>query len=111
MSCGFTVQRGETLSLALDDLDGIAGTVTGIVSTLRAWQFNGPVGDDLATLAVTTRAAADGNPGGWTVTLSATQCAALEPGVYAVDARLTIGSGVIKKGPIVFTLVEAVTRP
>lgn len=90
---------GETLSLALDALSGDPGEVSAIAAWIAPAEQRGGVAsvreDAVRTaLDVTTRAASGDVPAGWTLTLSAAASAALLPGLYGIDARLTVGGGV-----------------
>ena len=87
---------GEDVAIALDAVDGNAATVTAIGAAMKPALVgdNRLMLDDAATaiaLAVTPQAA----PGaGWTITLPAAQSVLFEPGLYGIDARLTVAGGV-----------------
>lgn len=87
---------GEDAALAFDAIDIDVSTVTilavGMVQVLRnGGVYAIPEGRTPMPLTVTTRAADDTNPGGWTFALAASDTALLTPGVYAVDAKFSLG--------------------
>ena len=90
---------GEDVLVALDAVSGDPLTV----DSLAAWitpgepRSGGPIvreGAARTELAVSSREAAGDVPAGWTLTLTAAQSAELGPGLYGIDARLAIGSGI-----------------
>ena len=109
----FTFQRGETLLLALDAVDGDTALVSSISAAIKAV----PVGRTMApanasvvaTFAITPRAANGEIPAGWTLSLSAVQSAVLSPGAYVADARLTVAGGVVITDPVAIRLRETVS--
>jgi hypothetical protein len=109
----FTFQRGETILLALDALEGDPGQVTSINAAMKAVPAgrtmapaSAPV---VANFTIASRVATSVNPAGWTLSLSAAQSAALVPGAYVADARLTAAGGVIITEPVAIRLREAVS--
>lgn len=103
----YTFQRGETLSLALDIVEGVFASVTAISAAMKMLAAGRTV-PDAATPAIALSVAPNGTTG-WTATLAAAQSAALAPGNYAVDARLTVGSGTIITTPAAVRVVEGVS--
>ena len=88
---------GEDISLALDATAGDVGQVTAIGVAMKPALVadNRLVLDDEAQ-AVALATAPQTAPGiGWTIALSGAQSAQLVPGLYGIDARLSVGSGVI----------------
>lgn len=87
---------GEDIAIALDATSGNTATVTAITAQMKPATLSATrlTLDDAA--AATTLAVAAQSPAsaGWTISLPAAQSAALTPGIYGIDARLTIGSGV-----------------
>ena len=102
-----TFHRGETLSLALDAVTGDPASVTAITAALKPLAA-GRTSVDATAPATALSVAANGTTG-WTLTLSATACAALVPGSYVADARLTVGTGVVITDPVAIRIVEGVT--
>ncbi len=109
----FSFQRGETILLALDALEGDPGQVTTISAHIKAVPAgrtmapaSAPI---LADFAIANRVATSTDPAGWTLSLSAAQSAALAPGAYVADARLTLAGGVIITEPVAIRLREAVS--
>ena len=87
---------GEDIAIALDALAGDPATVTAISAAMKPALVgdNRLMLDDDATATVLT-AIPQADPGaGWTIALPAAQSALLEPGLYGIDARLTIAGGV-----------------
>ncbi len=87
---------GEDIAIALDALAGDPATVTAISAAMKPALVgdNRLILDDDATATVLT-AIPQADPGaGWTIALPAAQSALLEPGLYGIDARLTIAGGV-----------------
>ena len=85
---------GEDLAVALDAAAGDTATVTSVTASMKPAKAaaNRLVLDDAAAaipLTVASRAEA-----GWTLALSAAASAALEPGIYGIDARLAFPGGV-----------------
>ena len=109
----FTFQRGETLLLALDAVDGDPALVSSISAHIKAVPAgrtmapaSAPV---VATFAITPRVANGEIPAGWTLSLSAAQSSDMTPGAYVADARLTVAGGVIITEPVAIRLREAVS--
>ena len=109
----FTYQRGETISLALDAVEGDPAGVGGVTAKLKAvppGRTSLPAGAPVAaTFSVATRAATPDFPAGWTLTISAPLSAALAAGSYLADARLEVGTGVVITDQIAIRLREPVT--
>lgn len=91
-----TFRIGEDISVALDASSGNAATVTAISAAMKPALVtaNQLVLDDSAAGTAMSVAPQSPATAGWTISLSNAQSAALEPGVYGLDARLIIGSGV-----------------
>lgn len=108
----YTFQRGETVSIALDAVQGDPLTVSSITAAMKPIAAGrssiDPAAPVTASFAVSARVAAGGNPAGWTLTLNAAASAALAAGTYAADARLTIGSGVVITDPVMIRMTNAV---
>jgi hypothetical protein len=85
---------GEDVSVALDALTGDPATVTAISAAMKPAKVtaNRIVLDDSAT-AISMQVTAQGVEG-WLATLSHTVTTGLAPGIYGIDARLTIGGAV-----------------
>ena len=87
---------GEDIALALDAIAGDAAQVSAISFAMKPAQ----VADNRLTLddeapAITLSAAPQSVAGaGWTIALAGAQSASLAPGLYGIDARLTIAGGV-----------------
>lgn len=87
---------GEDLAIALDATAGDPATVTAISAKMKPALVSTSrlALDDAATAIVLAVAPQVPASAGWTITLPAAQTAALAAGVYGIDARLTIGSGI-----------------
>lgn len=87
---------GEDIAIALDAVEGDPATVTAISAAMK----RALVGDNRLMLeddatAIVLTANPQATPGsGWTIALSASQSALLEPGLYGIDARLSVAGGV-----------------
>lgn len=95
---------GEDVILALDAVSGDPSTVAAIAAAIKP-AFVGDnrlaLRDEADALAMAVAPQAD-PADGWTLSLSAAQSAALAPGLYGIDARLTIGGGVEITEPTAF---------
>lgn len=109
----FTYQRGETISLALDAVEGDPLTVGAVTAQLKAvapGRTSIPAGAPIAaSFSVSTRAATTEFPAGWTLTIPSAASAALSAGSYLADARLEVGTGVVITDQIAIRLREPVT--
>ena len=109
----YTFQRGETVSIALDAVQGDPATVTSVTAALKPVAAGRTLVDPGATVAATfsvsNRAAAGNIPAGWTLTLSAAISAGLAAGTYLADARLVVAGGVTITEPVAIRMIDAVT--
>ena len=109
----FMFQRGETVSLALDAVQGdtaIVSTITAALKPIAAGRtMADPTAPVAATFAVSSRAAAGEIPAGWTLTLTAAVSSALSAGTYLADAKLVVAGGVTITEPVAIRLIDAVT--
>jgi hypothetical protein len=109
----FEFARGETISLALDAVEGDPASVSAVAARLKPVGAGGTVvaagAAVAASFAVTSRAAAGDDPAGWTLTIGAAESQALKPGLYRADARIEIGSGVVITDAISLRIVEPVS--
>lgn len=89
-----TFRIGEDLAVALDAIAGDTGQVTAIAAKMKPAKVvaNRLVLDDAA--AGIAMAVATQGPAGWTVSLPASATAALAPGIYGIDARLSLSGAV-----------------
>jgi hypothetical protein len=85
---------GEDVAVALDALTGDPATVTAITAQMKPAKViaNRIVLDDSAT-ALAMQVIPQGNAG-WVISLDHVSTANLAPGIYGIDARLTIGDAV-----------------
>jgi hypothetical protein len=109
----YLFQRGETIGIALDAIEGDVATVSAISAVMKlvppgrnTVPADTPVA---ATFSVTPRAAAGGIAAGWNLIVSDSASAGLAPGTYHADARLTVGGGVIVTDPITIQIKQSVT--
>jgi hypothetical protein len=109
----YLFQSGETISLALDALDGDPLTVSAISAQLKAvppGRTIVPSGAPVAaTFVVLPRAASGDVPAGWNLIISAATSATLVPGLYFADARMEISGSVVITEQIALKLREPVT--
>lgn len=108
-----TFARGETIKVELDATSGDESAVTEVTMKLRKlltgqWTLESTA-TVAATATVTDRAAAGGNPAGWTGTIAAAVSAALTAGQYQFDARLEIGAIVETTDPLYIVITEPAT--
>lgn len=87
---------GEDIAIALDATAGSTAGVSAISASMKPATIgtNRFVLDDSAAAQSLTIAPQSPASAGWTVTLPAAQSALLAPGIYGIDARIVIGSGV-----------------
>ena len=88
---------GEDIVIALDAIAGNSAAVAAISVAMKPARVgdNRLMLDDAATASGLT-ATPQAVPGaGWTIALAGAQTALLEPGLYGIDARLTIAGGVV----------------
>lgn len=91
----YTFTRGETVSLALENMDGAVVTAISAGLKRRSSAYGAPAGPVVAYMAEEARESlGEGFAGGWLLSLTPEQSLALTPGYYALDARLTIGGSV-----------------
>ncbi len=109
----YTFQRGETVSLALDAVQGDPLTVTSVTAAMKpvaaGRSMIDPASAVAASFVVTPRVAAGGLPGGWTLTIPAAASAALAGGTYLADAKLIVAGGVTITEPVAVRMIDAVT--
>jgi hypothetical protein len=109
----YTFQRGETVSLALDAVQGDPAMVTSVTAAIKpvaaGRSMIDPAATVAATFAVSNRAAAGGLPGGWTLTIPAAVSAALASGTYLADAKLVVAGGVTITEPVAIRMIDPVT--
>lgn len=109
----FTFQRGETVSIALDAVQGDPLSVTAISAAMRPVAAGrsaiDPATPVAATFSVANRTAAGAIPAGWTLTLPAAVSGSLAAGTYLADAKLTIGGGIAITEPVAIRMIDAVT--
>ena len=109
----FTFQRGETIALALDAVNGDPLSVTGISAVMKAvppGRTGVPDGAPVAaTFSIAPRAASGEIPPGWTLSIDASVSAALTPGAFLADARLEVAGGVIVTEPVALRIKSSVT--
>lgn len=88
---------GEDIAIALDAVGGDTALVTGIIAKMKPALIgdNRLTLDDAAAAIALTVAPQSVPTAGWTISLSGAQSAALEPGLYGIDARLSVAGGVI----------------
>lgn len=87
---------GEDLAVALDAVEGNAASAGSVSAVMRAAivASNGFEIDQAAPTLSMTVAPQSPASAGWILSLGNAQTAALQPGIYAIDARLTVGSAV-----------------
>jgi hypothetical protein len=109
----YTYQRGETIQIALDAVEGDPTLITAITAKMRALRPGKRTIDlgapDAATFAVSERAAVDDQPGGWTMTIDATTSAGLAVGSYLADAKLVVAAGTFITEPLEIQITEPAT--
>jgi hypothetical protein len=103
----YTFQRGETVSLALDAVQGDPLTVTSVTAALKPLSAGRTMVDPGAAVAATFVVA--NRPGGWTLTISAAASAALAAGTYLADAKLVVAGQVTITEPVAVRMIDAVT--
>lgn len=109
MTTPYVFTRGETLTLALRNLDDVEVEEIGAVAKIYA---NGiPAGEPVVTFAVEEIADFGDDLGsGWNFTLSAEQTLAMQARLYAMDVRMVIGTGVVITELLVFKIVVGATE-
>ena len=109
----YTFQRGETVLLALDAVQGDPATVTSVTAAMKPLAAGRTMVDPgapaAASFTVSSRAAAGGIPAGWTLTIPAATSASLPAKTYLTDAKLIVAGGVTITEPVAIRLVDAVT--
>ncbi len=109
----YTFQRGETVLLALDAVQGDPLTVTSVTAAMKPVAAGRTMIDPAvavaATFVVTTRVAVGGMPGGWTLTIPAAVSVGLAGGTYLTDAKLVIAGAVTITEPVAIRMIDAVT--
>ena len=109
----FTFQRGETVAIALDAVQGDPLTVSSVTAAMKPVTAGRTMIDPgaavAATFVVSNRVAAAGIPAGWTLTIPAAVSAALAGGTYLADAKLVVAGGVTITEPVAIRMIDAVT--
>jgi hypothetical protein len=109
----YTFQRGETIALGLDALSGDPLSVSAISATMKAVApgRTSIAGTDpvAAVFTISARNASGNIPAGWTLTIPAATSAALAPGSYLADARLTIGTTVVISETVAIRIAQSVS--
>ncbi|MDP3676584.1 MAG: hypothetical protein Q8R44_16035 [Novosphingobium sp.] len=87
---------GEDIAIALDATEGNAATVTAISVAMKPALVgdNRLMLDDEAAATALSAVPQAVAGAGWTIALPGAQTALLAPGLYGIDARLTVGGGV-----------------
>lgn len=109
----YTFQRGETVAIALDAVQGDPLTVSAISAAMKPVAAGRSLVDPAAAVAanfvVTNRVAAGGTPAGWNLTVSAAVSAGLAAGNYLADAKMTVAGAVTITEPVAIRMIDAVT--
>ena len=109
----YVFQRGETITLALDALEGDPASVQAISAQMKAvlpGRTSVTPGEPVAAdFTISPRAAAGSVPAGWTLVIPAAQSAGLTAGSYLADARLVLGDAVVLSDPVSIRIRQAVT--
>ena len=109
----YTFQRGETVLLALDAVQGDPLTVTSVTAAMKpvaaGRSMIDPAAAVAATVVVTSRTAGGGLPAGWTLTIPAAVSAGLAGGTYLADAKLIVAGAVTITEPVAIRMIDAVT--
>ncbi len=86
---------GEEIALALDATVGDPATVTAITAKMKPAKVSGNriVLEDSAS-GTDMLVASQAGAAGWTLSLGHTASASLSPGLYGIDARLTLSGAV-----------------
>ncbi|WP_129792560.1 hypothetical protein [Sphingosinicella sp. CPCC 101087] len=92
----YRFQRGETIALALDAIEGDPDEVVAITAEMR--KVGAPTIS--AAFTVAPRAAASDVPAGWNLTVSADASEQLPEGIYRADARLELAAGIVITDPV-----------
>jgi len=87
---------GEDMVLALDAVSGDPAAASAVTAAIRpAFVGDNRLVLDPNALPLGMAVASQADPAaGWTVSLPAAQTAVLAPGLYGIDARLSVGGGV-----------------
>ena len=88
---------GEDIAIALDAVAGSTAAVAAISVAMKPALVgdNRLVLDDDAAAISLTASPQTAPAAGWTIALPGMQSASLEPGLYGIDARLTIAGGIV----------------
>jgi hypothetical protein len=103
----YTFQRGETVSLALDAVQGDPLTVSSVTAALKPLSAGRTMVDPGTAVAANFVVA--NRPDGWTLTISAAQSAGLAAGTYLADAKLIVAGQVTITEPVAIRMIDAVT--
>jgi hypothetical protein len=109
----YVFQRGETIILALDAVEGDTGAVSAIAVKLKRvppGRTSPPLYEPVAAdFTIVPRAANGEVPAGWTLTIDAVTSSGLAPGAYMADAALSVGAAVIVTDPVAVRIRESVS--
>ena len=87
---------GEDVVIALDIVEGDAAAIGTITAGMRRMvAINAQLRPDPIAVIVSPRAASGSIEAGWNLTVPANVTAALAPGLYGIDAKMTATTGSI----------------
>lgn len=96
----YKLARGETFTLAIEELDGVDLDGATCRADLKAARNGGAPGDQAEVAASFTVTASDAvvpsGGAGWVLALSATATTGLAVGNYVVDAKIELASGFVE---------------
>lgn len=95
----YTYRQGETITIALDALEGNISLITDITANIALLdrgdeELSAKEVAESIPMDVTNRPMLGEIPAGWDFTLEPQVSATLEPGDYRVDAKIEVGGGI-----------------
>ena len=109
----YSFSQGETISIALDNVEGDISQVTSVSSAIKFVEsgrtFPLDNAEVIANFAVIPRDADGEIPEGWTLIIESERSALLEDGRYMADAKLVIGSSTQITEPVYIDISGSIT--
>lgn len=106
----YSVKRGSTLNISIEQMTGAPGDVTNVVAKMKPYERKGSnvemPGPEVAaiSLSVSTLEPSVGFNGGWLLTLSNTQTQNLSAGLYLLDLAYSFEGKTYIDGPVAVKL-------
>lgn len=113
VKAAYAFKRGETISLSLDLVEGTFSDIVSIEAAIRRLspgaEALSPDDKVYGTFDIVWRASTSSEVAGWTLTYDAADSEKLDLGLYEIDARVSVGSGLQISNSVVIRIIEPAT--